>query len=240
LLCIHAALGYNASMRKRKKTLRQRIVFVLGVVIALPYALTLLYWVVPPPSTLMLADWLTLQHVERTWAPLGRISPQLKAAVIVAEDSAFCEHHGFDFTQMSKSLEAAYEYDRPIRGASTITMQTAKNLFLWNGRSWLRKLLEAPLTLWLELMWSKGRILEVYLNVAEWGDGIYGADAAARRYFGVSASELSPRQAALLAAALPDPRSRHTGNPGPGQSLIASHIERRVAAGAADLSCLRR
>ena len=222
-----------------RKSFRQRLLTALALLLVLPYALTLIYWIVPPISTLMLADWMTLHRVHREWVPLTKISPQLQAAVIISEDSAFCEHHGFDFAQMQKSIEAAYNHNAPLRGASTITQQTAKNLFLWNGRSWLRKLLEAPLTIWLEITWSKRRIMEVYLNIAEWGDGIYGAEAASRRYFGMSASQLGLYQAGLLAAALPDPQGRHTGHPGPGQTLIAAHIASRVVAGAADTSCLR-
>ncbi len=227
-------------MRRKKTTWKRRLFYLLAAVILLPYALTPLYRFVPPVSTLMLADWLTLTRVDRSWVSLEHISPQLMAAVVVAEDSAFCDHWGFDFTQMEKSLETAYEKGRAPRGASTITMQTAKNLFLWSGRFWLRKFLEAPLTLWIELWWPKRRILEVYLNVAEWGDGIYGAQAAARRHFGVDARQLTRRQAALLAASLPNPHRRHAGRPGAGQLLVASHIERRMAAGAANLSCLRK
>lgn len=222
------------------RSIKQRALRTFAILLLIPYALTLIYWVVPPVSTLMLADWFSLHRAERSWAPLAKISPQLQAAVIMSEDSAFCEHHGFDFNQLGKSIEATYTRGKPLRGASTITQQTAKNLFLWNGRSWLRKFLEVPLTIWLEIAWSKWRILEVYLNIAEWGDGVYGADAASRRYFGVGAGNISLRQASLLAAALPDPQSRHTGNPGPGQSAMAAHIAALVAVGAADTSCLRR
>lgn len=218
---------------------RRRIIFTLAALILFPYPLTLFYRFVPPVSTLMLADWATFQHVERRWVPLKNISPQLVSAVLVSEDSAFCDHFGFDFKQMGKSIAAVQAGNAP-RGASTITMQTAKNLFLWNGRSYLRKILEAPLTLWIELFWPKQRILEVYLNIAQWGDGIYGADAASRHYFGIPPAYLSTWQSALLAAALPDPEHRRTGNPGPGQKEIATQIARRMSAGAADLSCLRR
>lgn len=226
--------------RKSKKSLKRRILRVIGVVIALPYILTLLYVFVPPVSTFMVADALSFKSVKRDWVAMRQISPQLIAAVVAAEDSAFCSHHGFDFNQLGKSLQEAYTYKEAPRGASTITMQTAKNLYLWNGRSLLRKVLEAPLTIWIELAWTKRRILEVYLNIAEWGDGIYGVDAAARHHFGVRASQLNAHQAALLAAALPDPQRRKAGHPGPGQLQMAAQIERRAAHMQPDLSCLQR
>jgi monofunctional biosynthetic peptidoglycan transglycosylase len=124
-----------------------------------------------------------------------------------------------------------------VRGTSTITMQTAKNLFLWNDRSWLRKALEAPLALWIDLVWSKSRVVEVYLNVAEWGPGIFGAEAAARRHFGVAARELTRTQALALAVALPNPHRRSASAPTALQRRLAGRLSTRVARGV-DLSCL--
>ena len=205
----------------------------------LPYALTIIYCLIPPSSTLMLADLASFSLPKRNWVSLKHISPNLVQAVLVAEDSAFCDHFGVDFEQLGKSIERAQEHNKPMRGASTITQQTAKNLFLWQGRSWLRKALEIPLTFWLEIVWSKHRIIEVYLNVAEWGDGIYGAEAASRLYFGIPASQLSPYQAALLAASLPNPRERNPARPGGYQLNYAGQILARMQKSGADVSCLK-
>jgi monofunctional biosynthetic peptidoglycan transglycosylase len=146
------------------------------------------------------------------WVSLEEIAPSMGVAVIAAEDQNFPDHFGFDW----KAIEKAYvhnEHSRRKRGASTVSQQTAKNLFLWETRSWLRKGFEAYFTLLLELEWSKKRILEVYLNIVEFGDGVYGVEAASRTYFGKPASKLRPSEAALLAAVLPNPHAYHAGNP---------------------------
>jgi monofunctional biosynthetic peptidoglycan transglycosylase len=146
------------------------------------------------------------------WVPLEQISPNLGAAVIAAEDQNFTEHFGFDWQAIEKAVQHN-EHSRRKRGASTLSQQTAKNLFLWNSRSWTRKGLEAWFTLLIEADWPKRRILEVYLNIVEFGDGIYGAEAAARSYFGKPAARLTPAEAALLAAVLPNPRKFHANAP---------------------------
>jgi monofunctional glycosyltransferase len=146
------------------------------------------------------------------WVPLEEISPSLGAAVIAAEDQNFTEHFGFDWQAIEKAVQHN-EHSRRKRGASTVSQQTAKNLFLWNSRSWTRKGLEAWFTLLIEAEWSKKRILEVYLNIVEFGDGIYGAEAAARTYFGKPAKRLTPSEAALLAAVLPNPRKFRANAP---------------------------
>jgi monofunctional biosynthetic peptidoglycan transglycosylase len=146
------------------------------------------------------------------WVPLEAISPSLGAAVIAAEDQNFPEHFGFDWQAIEKAVQHN-EKSRRKRGASTVSQQTAKNLFLWNSRSWTRKGLEAWFTLLIEAGWSKKRILEVYLNIVEFGDGIYGAEAAARTYFGKPAKRLTPSEAALLAAVLPNPRKFRANAP---------------------------
>lgn len=169
-----------------------------------------LYRFVPVPSTLMLGRWLTLQPVERQWVPLSAISPSLPRAVVAAEDQRFCSHGGVDWAELDKVLR---DEDGPSRGASTITMQTAKNVFLWPGRSYVRKALEIPVAMAIDLAWPKSRVMEVYLNVAEWGDGLYGAEAAAQRYFGKPAARLTPAEAARLAGALPNPIVRNVGRP---------------------------
>ena len=185
--------------------------------------LVALYRVVPPPATpLMLLRAAQGYGMTKTWRPLDEISPNLVRAVIAGEDARFCQHHGFDW----EAIEAAWErYERGggrLVGASTISMQTAKNLFLWPGRDWLRKGLEAWFTAWIELFWSKRRIIEVYLNVVEWGPGIYGAEAAARHYFGKPAASLtatrrraSPRWCPTRSTARPAAPARRRGGTRP-------------------------
>lgn len=196
----------------------------LGMVVLL-VALILLYGFVPVPSTLMLGRWLTFQPVERQWVALADISPNLVRAVIASEDQRYCSHRGVDWVELDAVMD---DEDGPSRGASTLTMQTAKNVFLWPGRSYLRKGLEIPLALVLDLAWGKQRVIEVYLNVAEWGDGLYGAEAASQRYFGKPASRLSPAEAARLAAALPNPLLRDPGRPGAGLRTAAGRVQRRL------------
>jgi monofunctional biosynthetic peptidoglycan transglycosylase len=218
---------------------KSRIVLIGGGLVLLPFALTLLYLFVPAPSTLMLEDLLTGQNMQRQWVPLERISPKLIAAVVSSEDDAFCSHHGFDMKQLQKSWELAEETGEPARATSTISQQTAKNLFLWQGRSWLRKILEVPLTAWLELILPKSRILEIYLNIAQWGPGVYGAEAAAQHHFAGHAALLTLDQAALLATSLPNPIQRKAGRAGPGQIALAEALINRLQQSPPDLSCLR-
>jgi monofunctional biosynthetic peptidoglycan transglycosylase len=197
--------------------------------LVLPYLLAPLYLFGRPVSTLMLARWATGARVERLWIPLNAMAASLPAAVIAAEDARFCRHPGLDLAEIRDAIEDADTLGE-VRGASTLSQQTAKNLFLWPGRSFLRKLLEAPLALWLDLVLGKRRVLEIYLNVAEWGpNGEFGAEAAARRAFGKSARNLSPREAAMLAGALPNPMKRDPGRPGPGLRRLAGIYERRAA-----------
>ena len=193
----------------------------------------------PPISTLMLARWASGREARRDFAPLAKISPFLTQAVIVSEDARFCLHAGVDWRAM-RSVAASAQEGAPTRGASTIDMQTVKNLFLWPGRSYLRKLIEIPLTLGLDLIWSKSRILEAYLNIAEWGDGIFGAEAASRLYFHKSAAALTPREAALLAAALPNPKKRDPRSPRTAYARLAGKVLARMRPSAAPISCLGR
>jgi monofunctional biosynthetic peptidoglycan transglycosylase len=176
------------------------------VVLLGPPALLLVYRFLPVPITpLMVLRLIEGEGLRRQWVPLEEIAPALPQAVIAAEDNRFCEHVGFDWQELQGQIDAL-RAGEPARGASTITMQTAKNLFLWPGRNLLRKALEAWLTPQIELLWPKRRIIEVYLNVAELGPGIYGAEAAAQAHFGKPAHALSRQEAALLAAILPNPR----------------------------------
>lgn len=193
--------------------------------------------VFPPISTLMAARVLTLRHVERQYVPLGRISPHLVRAVIAAEDNKFCDHHGVDWQALHAVVKDVVEEDDASHGGSTISMQTTKNLLLWMGFSFLRKPLEVPLALLLDGVWSKRLMMENYLNVAEFGRGIFGAEAAARHYFHKSAASLSAREAALLAAVLPSPTRRNAARPTPFVSRYASSIAAR--AGSISSSCAR-
>ncbi|MCU0820697.1 MAG: monofunctional biosynthetic peptidoglycan transglycosylase [Beijerinckiaceae bacterium] len=164
----------------------------------------------PVASTLMLGRWVTFQPVERDWVSLSSISPALARAVIASEDQRFCGHWGVDFVELQAVLE---DEGGPGRGASTITMQVAKNVYLWPGRSYIRKGLELPLALVIDSAWGKRRVMEIYLNVAEWGEGIFGAEAAAQHYFKKSARVLNAAEAARLAAVLPNPILRDAGRP---------------------------
>lgn len=166
----------------------------------------------------------TLRH---QWLPYERISIHLKRAVVAAEDDGFVDHDGFDWDSIQKALEKNEKKGRPVVGGSTISQQLAKNLFLSPARSYLRKAEEALITLMIEALWSKRRILEVYLNVVEWGSGIFGCEAAARRYYGISAAQLSPAQAARLAVMLPNPR-KYEIQYGPRLAAHASRIEARM------------
>jgi monofunctional biosynthetic peptidoglycan transglycosylase len=185
--------------------IRHVLVCVALAGLLVPFALLLLYRFVPPPITPLMVIRLTEgQGLRRNWVPLKQIAPALPDAVVASEDNLFCEHWGFDWPELQGEIDA-YLAGARARGASTITMQTAKNLFLWPDRSLLRKTFEAWLTPQIELLWPKRRIIEVYLNIVEFGPGVYGADAAARKYFDKPASDLGPREAALLAAVLPNP-----------------------------------
>ncbi|HZR37292.1 MAG TPA: monofunctional biosynthetic peptidoglycan transglycosylase [Nevskia sp.] len=172
----------------------------------------LLRWVPPPTTAFMLSA--DIRPVHQQWVPWERIAPAMRLAVVASEDQKFPDHHGFDFEAIDKALEQNQRRrGRHLHGASTISQQTAKNLFLWSGRSWLRKGLEACFTVQLEALWPKRRILEVYLNVARFGPDVYGVEEAARRYFGKPAARLDAHEAALLAAVLPSPERMHAGRP---------------------------
>ena len=200
-------------------------VFAAGAAFVLASVLSVaVYAVVPPPATPLM--YLRGIHEQawpeaREWVPLSRIARNLQRAVIASEDQRFCAHSGFDWIELRR-VWRDYRAGNASRGASTITNQLAKNLFLWNGRSIIRKGLEAGFTVLIEALWSKERILEVYLNIVEMGDGIYGAGAAARLHFNKRAAELTPQQAALIAAALPNPRVR-------GDALTAPFMRQRAA-----------
>ena len=193
--------------------------------------------VMPPVSTLMLARLAQGRSYERSYVRLDNVAPVLVASVIASEDGRFCSNGGVDWASLNEVLT---DEDGPSRGASTITMQTAKNLFLWPGRSSLRKGLEIGVALILGRIWGKPHTMEVYLNIAEWGDGIFGIESAARRYFDKSAADLDAREAALLATSLPNPIKRDAGHPSPLQRRLAARLMARTRGMDAYLDCVER
>ena len=221
------------------RALRAAAIAALAVLL-LPYLITPLYRVMNPVSTVMLWRRLSGARVERHYVPIARISPSLSLAVIIAEDGRFCSHHGVDFAEIREAIAEADDIDE-MRGGSTITQQVAKNLFLWSGRSIVRKVLEFPLALWIDLVLPKRRVLEIYLNIAEWGPtGEFGAETGAQRAFGKSARDLSRYQAALLAAVLPNPVERNARQPGPGLRRLAGLYDARAARAPMAAACVRQ
>jgi monofunctional glycosyltransferase len=223
---------------------RNRALRVAGVVLAALFAVVLLAFVTlrfvnPPTTAVMLVDGLGGQMVRHRWVPLKDISPWLPRAVIASEDGRFCIHWGVDWGAVREAVEEALHGESP-RGASTIPMQTVKNLFLWKNRSYVRKVLEVPLAYLAVAIWGRPRTMELYLNIVQWGPGIYGAEAASRYHFGIDASQLTQHQAALLAAALPDPDGRYPGHPGPLLRKIAGEIEWRIPIMHAREACVFR
>jgi monofunctional glycosyltransferase len=214
---------------------------VIVVFLALPYLLTPLYRFVDPVSTPMLWRRLTGAPVEHSFVPLSRIAPIAPLTVIMAEDGSFCYNRGIDLGAMREALQQADDDIAESRGGSTITQQTVKNLFLWQGRSFVRKALEFPLAIWMYLTLPKRRVIELYLNVAEWGPGgQFGIEAAAQYAFGKSARDLTAREAAELAAILPNPARRSARAPGPLVRRLAGLYEARAAAHPAHDFCIRR
>jgi monofunctional biosynthetic peptidoglycan transglycosylase len=212
---------------------------IVTAVFLLPYLLVPLYRVVNPVSTLMLWRWANGARVERTFVPVERMAPALPVTVIAAEDGRFCRHRGIDWQEIRDRLEDVDDINE-AKGVSTITQQTAKNLFLWPGRSMARKALELPLALWIDLALPKWRVLEIYLNIAEWGpNGQFGAEAASRYAFNKSVRMLTAREAALLASVLPNPRRRSAKQPGPAVRRLAAIYEARGAAQAALAACAK-
>ena len=231
------------SSGSRRKTafrlVRWLIVAVLAVLL-LPYLLTPLYRVIDPPSTLMLGRWVLGKRVERTFVPLERVAPVLPRSVIASEDGRYCAHRGIDWAEVQASIQDADDITE-ARGGSTITQQVAKNLFLWPGRSFIRKGIEFPLAVWIDLVLPKRRVLEIYLNIAEWGpNGEFGVEAGSRYAFNKSAAQLSAGEAALLTAMLPNPRRRSAKQPRPGVQRIAGIVQGRAARSGSLDACLRR
>jgi len=208
--------------------------------VLLPVAVTLSYKpaAVHPVSTLMIWNKLKGEPVTRQWVALEDISPNVWQSVISSEDGQFCRHNGVDWAEMNQVIDDAMEGE-PVRGASTVPMQSVKNLYLWSSRSYIRKVLEVPLAMLVDAVWGKKRLMEIYLNIAEWGPGIYGIEAAAQHHFKRSAKKLSRRQAALLAVTLPNPILRNPVKPNRGMRRLARLVERRAKASGAYVGCLR-
>jgi monofunctional biosynthetic peptidoglycan transglycosylase len=206
------------------------LLLVAVIAFAAPYVVAPFYRTGHPVSTLMAWRSLTGAPMQRQWIDLAAMSPSLPRSVVAAEDAHFCKHHGIDWGALREAIDDAKE-EGTLRGASTITQQVAKNLFLWQGRDPIRKVLEFPLALWIDFVLPKARILEIYLNIAELGpQGQFGAEAASAYAFGKSAANLSPREAALLASILPNPVKRSARAPGPGvRRLAATYMARGQA-----------
>lgn len=219
----------------------KKIISILFVVLLVPY-LVIPFYALPfvhPVSTLMMRDSLLRQGYDRQWVDFENISPILVRSVMASEDGQFCYHHGVDWRELLDLLDQTL-HGEATRGGSTIPMQVSKNLFLWESRSFVRKVLELPLAVTSSFVWSKQRMIEIYLNVAHWGPNIYGIEAASQHYFKVPASRLSRRQAALLAVSLPNPIERVANKPSRGLSQLASIIERRARSFDSHMKCLYR
>ncbi len=231
---------YQQGPRRRRASWLRLVLTGVAALLLLPYLVAPFYNFVRPVSTPMLWRYLTLQRVERIYMSIERLGRSVPLAVIIAEDGRFCSHAGVDFQEIQNALADAEDMD-DVRGGSTITQQVAKNLFLWGGRSFVRKALEFPLALWIDLVMPKRRVLEIYLNVAEWGpDGEFGAEAGSRRAFGKPAAAAGPQEAALLAAMLPNPVRRDAKRPGAGLRRLAGVYVSRAGSAPGASQCVWR
>jgi monofunctional glycosyltransferase len=236
----------SISINRRWSTLQrwQRwISIALAMVVGWPIVMTLVYAVVPPPFTnLQLFRMLSGNGFKRDWVNLDQMSKHLPRSVIASEDQRFCSHNGVDWVEFQDVLDEVFDDDeQPVRGASTISMQMAKNQFLWEGRGVLgliRKGLEIPVAFWMDMVWTKRRMIEVYLNEVEWAPGVYGAEAAAQHHFGKSAAKLTRRESALLAAVLPNPIKRRAGKPSRRVNRTADRIMVRAAGIGPYVTCI--
>ena len=221
--------------QSRRRRLWRTILIVVVVVLLLPVVLVPIYSVIPPISTLMVSTRLVDGPIDRQWVAFDDIAKVAVVSVMVSEDARFCGHGGVDWQELNKVLDNP---DGPSRGASTIAMQTVRNLFLWQAPSYFRKALEIPLALYADLVWSKRRTMEIYLNVAEWGPNVFGIEAAAQHHFGRSAKELTANQAALLAVTLPNPRVRDPANPSRTMKSLARTVAARAKLAGGYIECL--
>ncbi|MBY0561094.1 monofunctional biosynthetic peptidoglycan transglycosylase [Hyphomicrobium sp.] len=221
-----------------KRGLKLLSLIALGWLVIVLLLMVTYRFINPPASALMLQQWLTGQSISQKWVAIEDMSPNIVRAVLLSEDGRFCQHSGIDFEALEDAVERAGG-GAAARGASTISMQVVKNMFLWPSKSYLRKAIELPLTYVMELLWPKHRVMEVYLNIAEWGPGIFGVEAASEYHFRKSAKNLSERDAARLAVALPNPLTRNAGKPGPGLQRLANAIQVRMRlAPSSQLACV--
>ena len=230
-------------MFNRRTFLRGALRFVgvfFAILVFVPAFLLLIYKVeiVRPISTLMIQEAIIGNGMQRQWIEFEDVSPALYRSIVMSEDGKFCSHNGVDWEALNAVIEDAIDGEK-TRGASTITMQLMKNLFLWPDRSYIRKAMEIPYALMADFILSKKRIMEIYLNVAEWDQGVFGAEAAARTYFGTSASRLSSRNAALLTVTLPNPKKRNAAKPTNHMRKIANIVRHRANASGAYVACLK-
>lgn len=239
-----AKTGKSKSQKPRSKLrgiLRKwgpRFLKLLCVLIILPFIALPLYRFINPVSVPMLVRYVTWQPVAREWLTMDELSDRLKASVLMSEDGQFCEHNGVDWPAM-KMIVDDFRDGKRVRGASTISMQLVKNLFLWNSRSYIRKALEVPLALYADLVLPKQRILEIYLNIAEWGpDGQFGAEAGSQHFFAKSSQAMSWQRAARMATTLPNPRARNPASPSRTHRNIARIIENRAHAASPFITCV--
>lgn len=223
-----------------KSRLFKLAVKIMVVLALIPLVLTVLYKIeyVRPMSTLMLGRYLTLQEVKRDWVEIDDISPVLINSVIMSEDGKFCSHNGVDWQALNTVIDDALEGEK-TRGASTLTMQSVKNLFLWNSRSYIRKGLEVPLALYADLVLSKRRQMEIYLNIAEWDEGVFGIEAASKLYFKRSAKKLSATQASLLTVTLPNPKGRNAAKPTKSMRRVARVVAKRAKKSGFYVACTK-
>ncbi|MEQ9036848.1 MAG: monofunctional biosynthetic peptidoglycan transglycosylase [Silicimonas sp.] len=217
----------KAAQRPRRNPLRWLIRALASFAMAIVASVSLFSIIAPPTTPYILAESARLDGVQRRWVPIDAVAPVMVRSVVAAEDANFCLHWGFDMAQLRAAIAQGAD-----RGASTLTQQTVKNVWLWQGRSWLRKALEGLMTPVVEALWSKRRIVEVYLNVAEFDNGVFGVEAAAQHHFGISADKLNARQAALLAAVLPNPKERQAVNP----TAFTQRRAQSIADGAATIA----
>jgi monofunctional biosynthetic peptidoglycan transglycosylase len=217
----------RAGRRKRHVWLRRAALALLILVGAVVVSIVAFRFVNPPITMVMLVEKFAGQTLKRKWVPLKDISPNLRLAVVASEDGNFCKHWGVDWGAVHDAIEQAHSW-QGVRGASTIPMQVARNIYLWEDRNYVRKALEVPLAYLMTALWSKKRMLEIYLNIAQWGPDLYGAEAASRRYFHKPASQLTEREAVLLAAALPNPDARNPARPSRTMRLVANAVEHRL------------
>lgn len=231
-------MGPKRPAKRRHPWLKRIGLVVLLIMAGLLLSIVAFRFINPPVTPVMVAEKLKGTTLKHRWVPLEAMARDLPLAVIASEDGRFCVHWGVDWGAVKDAVEEAKRRHRSFRGASTITMQTAKNLYMFTDRSYVRKVLEVPLAYLLTLFWPKQRVIEVYLNIAQWGPGIFGAEAASQNYFHKSAAELTRREALLLAAALPNPLLRNPAKPSPRMVRIAKSVERRMPILAARSACV--